>query len=250
MILRQTGNGRPLLLLHSLLADGRSVEALASELSQTHRVVIADLPGYGGSPRSTASIPQIAQELMAAMMAEGFKRDLSVLGNGYGGFVALSLAQQFSAAVGRLILLDSAAAFPPAGKQGIQTMLDKVRIGGMSAAVDIGVSRLFPPAYIETHPDVVATYRAALLQMDAESFICMCQNLINVDLRPGLSAVRSNTLVIVGLEDHATPAALAREVATTIPDAKLLELAGCGHAPHIQMPEVVIPLIKEFLDEA
>jgi len=71
--------------------------------------------------------------------------------------------------------------------------------------------------------------------------------LIAVDLRPGLGSVHSKTLVVVGLEDKATPVILARELAKGIPNAQLMELAGCGHAPHIQMPEVVTPLIKRFL---
>ncbi|MER1966369.1 alpha/beta hydrolase [Castellaniella sp. GW247-6E4] len=247
MVLRQIGHGRPLLLVHSLLADSRSMDALASELSSGYRVVIPDLPGYGGSPRSGASIPEVAAELMAALAADGLNHELGVLGNGYGGFVALSLAQQFPEEVRRLVLLDSAAAFPPAGKEGVRAMMDSVREGGMPAVMDIALSRLFPPAYAQAHPGAVASCRAALAEMDAEAFIGMCRNLMMVDLRPGLASVQSRTLVVVGLEDQATPVALARELAAVIPDAQLTELAGCGHAPHIQMPEVVTPLIKAFL---
>ncbi len=247
MVLRQIGHGSPVLLVHSLLADSGSMDALASELSSLYRVVIPDLPGYGESPRSSAAIPEVAAELMAALKAQGLDRGLGVLGNGYGGFIALSLAQQFPDQVRRLILLDSAAAFPPEGKKGVEAMMDSVRAGGMRAVTDIALSRLFPAAYAQAHPEAVTACRDALSRMDAEAFVGMCRNLIAVDLRPGLGSVHSKTLVVVGLEDKATPVILARELAKGIPNAQLMELAGCGHAPHIQMPEVVTPLIKRFL---
>lgn len=247
MKLRYVGRGRPLLLLHSLLADGRSMDALASELSSAYRVVIPDLPGYGQSRRSSGSVPQVAAQLIDALAVEGLDRELSVLGNGYGGFIALSIAQQFPASVRRLMLLDSAAAFPPEGKKAIQAMQDSVELGGMPAVIDAALLRLFPPAYAQAHPAVVDACRDALLKMDAQAFAATCRNLIEVDLRPGLALVRSKTLVVVGLEDRATPVDLARELAAKIPSARLEELPGCGHVPHIQMPTVVTPLIKDFL---
>ena len=247
MHLRQMGKGKPLLLLHSLLADSRSFDALASDLSAGRRIVIPDLPGYHASPRSTESIPEVARRVMEELDAIGIGPVVDVLGNGYGGFVALSLAQQFAARVDRLVLLDSAAAFPPEGKKGVQAMKDLVAAGGIPAVVQTALARLFPPAYSSANPVALDACREALLAMDAQAFASTCQNLIDVDLRKGLSQVRARTLVVVGLEDKATPLPLARELSLGITGARLHELPGCGHVPHIQAREVLTPLLKDFL---
>jgi 3-oxoadipate enol-lactonase len=250
MHLRQLGHGKPLLLLHSLLADSRSFDALASDLASVRRVIIPDLPGYHASPPSTDAIPEVARRVMQELESIGVAEGLDVLGNGYGGFIALSLAQQFPQRVERLVLLDSAAAFPPEGRKGVQAMKESVEAGGMPAVLDTALLRLFPPAFAAANPQTIARCSAALLAMNATAFASTCRNLMEVDLREGLSRVKSRTLVVVGLEDKATPLALAREVAAGIVGASLHELPGCGHVPHVQMPEVVTPLVREFLDAA
>jgi len=53
--------------------------------------------------------------------------------------------------------------------------------------------------------------------------------------------------VVVGALDAATPPALARELASGIPGAKLLELPGCGHCPPLQQPAELVAAIAPFL---
>jgi 3-oxoadipate enol-lactonase len=248
MNVRNHGDGKPLVLLHSLLADSSSFEGLIAKLATERRVLTVDLPGYRGVPRSTDAVPAVALGVAQALRDAGLGDGFDLLGNGYGGFVALSLAQQLPSRVDRLVLLDSAACFPPAGKAGVQAMKDAVLSGGMPGLIDIALERLFPVEFRQGHPDVLATCRDALLGMDRDAFASTCQNLIEVDLRPGLHLVTAETLVIVGLEDKATPLPLAREVAQGIAGARLHELPDCGHVPHIQMPDMTASLLRTFLN--
>jgi 3-oxoadipate enol-lactonase len=247
MKVRETGRGKPLVLLHSLLADSSAFDGLADRLSTTRRVLTIDLPGYGGTPRSTSAIPSVASDIARALQTVGVCDGIDLLGNGYGGFVALALAQQTPSMVDRLVLLDSAAYFPPAGKAGVQAMKDAVGTDGMPGVIDIALERLFPPDFRQSHHDVVTACTDALLAMDRDAFVLTCTNLINVDLRSGLGLVNADTLVVVGLEDKATPLQLAREVVGGIAGARLHELPGCGHVPHIQMPDAVAALLRSFL---
>lgn len=245
--IRLVGRGNHLVLLHSLLSDAGAFQHILPGLAAGHRLTLPSLPGYGHSPASEADVEQVARELTGALTEIGAER-FDLLGNGYGGFIALSIAQQFGERVDRLVLLDSAACFPPAGKQGIRVMKENVEKGGMKAVADIALKRLFPESFMAANPELVERYRSGLLGFEPRSFARTCQNLIDVDLRPGLAAVRNETLVVVGLEDAATPPALAREVASAIPGAKLVEIPGCGHAPHVQAPEQVLRILKDFLD--
>lgn len=244
---RELGKGSPVVLLHSLLADSSSFDGLAATLSSRFRVILFDLPGYRGAPASSDSIPEVASSIVKTLDGMGVRGAFDIVGNGYGGFLALAVAQQFTNRVRRLLLLDSAAAFPPAGKDAVRAMKQAVQSAGMQGVLDIALQRLFPLAFASQQPDIVEACSAALLKMNPEAFALTCQNLIDVDLRPGLASVKSETLVVVGLEDKATPIVLAREVAAAIPHAKIQELEGCGHAPHIQDPELAASIVGAFL---
>jgi 3-oxoadipate enol-lactonase len=245
--IEQHGNGRALVLLHSLLSDTRAFRPILPVLSANRRIFLPSLPGYGQSARSTEPVEGVARLVMKALSAAGAEDGFDLLGNGYGGFVALAMAQQFGDRIGKLILLDTAAAFPPAGKDGVRAMKTRVEEGGMAAVAPAAMQRLFPQAFAEKEPELVEIYRQALLGFDPGSFASTCQNLIDVDLRPGLSAIENPTLVVVGLEDAATPPPLAEELAVGIPGARHVKLSGLGHAPHVQAPEPVLKALTEFL---
>ena len=74
-----------------------------------------------------------------------------------------------------------------------------------------------------------------------------CRALAKVDLRPELPRIKNPTLVVVGSLDAATPPALAHELASGIPGARLVELPGCGHCPPLQQPREFLAAIAAFL---
>lgn len=88
----QTGSGRNLVMLHSLLADRSAFDRVAPELAKTYRVTLVNLPGYGASAPHGASIEDYADHIAALMRALKLPRDTAVLGNGLGGFITLMLA--------------------------------------------------------------------------------------------------------------------------------------------------------------
>jgi 3-oxoadipate enol-lactonase len=53
--------------------------------------------------------------------------------------------------------------------------------------------------------------------------------------------------VIVGDQDLSTPPDLARELAGLVPNAKLEIVAGAGHIPCIEKPDVTLSLIEAHL---
>lgn len=244
--MQQVGDGNDLVLLHSLLADARAFQPLLPALESGFRVTVPSLPGYGGSPPSQLGILEVARDVMAALESSGVHR-FHLLGNGYGGFVALAMSQQFGDRIDRLVLLDTAAYFPPSGKEGVAAMKKAVEAGGMPAVVETALARLFPDSFRSANPALVETYRKSLLDFDPDAFASTCQNLIDVDLRKGLAGLHPPTLVVVGEEDAATPPALSRELVAHIPGARLVELPGCGHAPHIQAPDIVLKILEDFL---
>ncbi|MBI3370856.1 MAG: alpha/beta fold hydrolase [Betaproteobacteria bacterium] len=243
----QAGFGRDLVLLHSLLADRSAFDRVVPALAQHRRVWLVNLPGYGASTTAGASVEDYADHIAALLRALKLPSQTDVLGNGLGGFIAVALACRHGDSFEHLIVADSLAAFPPAGKEPLRMMAERARQQGMSAVLEAAINRMLPQAFIEMHPDIVAERKAALGKADPECFSAACTALAQVDLEPLLAGIRNPTLVMAGALDAATPAPLARRLAEGIPGAKYLEIPDCGHCPQLEKPEVFVDTVDEFL---
>ena len=66
------------------------------------------------------------------------------------------------------------------------------------------------------------------------------------DFRPGLAAVTAPTLILHG-EDDAIPMDLVEEWTTALPHARLVKVPGASHFPYVEQPDLVWPVIEDFL---
>ena len=109
--------------------------------------------------------------------------------------------------------------------------------------------RLFAQDFQETNPDLMAERRAAFLRTDPGVLVAACRALAELDLRPDVSQVRVPVLVLVGSQDKATPPPMSRELASLLPDARLIVLDGCAHVPQLQDPARFLAAVYSFLDK-
>jgi pimeloyl-ACP methyl ester carboxylesterase len=245
--LAQTGSGPDVVLLHSLLTDKDAFAPIVPTLARTHRVTLVDLPGFGGSTPAQPPIENFADRIAALFPALGLGRGTTVLGNGFGAFIAVALAVRHGAQFGRLIVCDGGAAFPDAGRAAFRTMAETASAGGMDAIVDIAVNRIFHSAYLAAHPGAIADRRAVLLKLDPTAFAACCRALETMDLRPGLGAIQNQTLVICGALDAATPPPLGRALAAGVAGARYVEIPDCGHCPPLEAPEALLAILAPAL---
>lgn len=245
----EAGAGRATLLLHSLLSDRSAFDRVAPQLARERRVLLVDLPGFGNSAPAGPRIEDFADRIADNFGRLGLKAsETDVLGNGFGGFVAVALAVRHGSKFDKLVLVDTGAAIPEAGKPAFHKLATLVEGGGMKAVLDAALARMFPADFLADHPSIAEERRAALRRMNPERFAAACRALAVFDLRDAITAIRNPTLVVVGLKDTATPPALSHELAAKIPGARLAELLHCGHSPHIQDPEGFWNAIKPFLE--
>ena len=246
---RQTGAGRDLVLLHSLLTDLTVFDRVAPQLASRRRVTLVNLPGYGGSSPAGTDIESYADRVADVLDTLKLSKQTAVLGNGFGGFIALMLAVRHGGRFDRLIAAPALAGFPEAAKQPFHRMAGLVSSQGMGAVLDAAIQRMLPAAFIAKHPDVVAERKHALAAADATCFATACLALARLDLSARLQAIRNPTLVIAGSEDATTPAALARQLADGIAGAKFVELKGCGHCPQVESPQAFVEAVEGFLGD-
>src|SRR5712672_4305426 len=164
----QFGNGQPLFLLHSLLSDRASFDAIVPRLSQSFRVIVPELPGFGQSRRVSGGLADVADRMAEAVRDAAGGDDAIVLGNGYVGFVALQMAIRHSGIAARLILADCGAAFSEPGREAFRNMAVASKAKGLAAITDVAMRRLFAPEFQAAHPDLMRDRREAYLKTDPD----------------------------------------------------------------------------------
>ena len=243
----QSGKGPFLFLFHSLLSDRASFDAIVCRLSQSFRVVVPELPGFGKSDAVSGGLAAVADRMAEAVRDAAGADEAFVLGNGYGGFVALQMAIRHPGIAAKLILADCGAAFSEPGREAFRNMAAASQAKGLSAITDVAMRRLFAPEFQAQHPDLMRDRREAFLRTDPEVFHSACMALAGLDLRPQLAQVKIPVLVLVGEHDEATPPPMSHELAAGLPNAQLKIIPGCAHVPQLQAPEIFLEAIGDFL---
>jgi 3-oxoadipate enol-lactonase len=243
--------GLPVLFLfHSLLSDRASFDAIVPRLSRSHRTIVPELPGFGGSKAVGGGLAAVADRMAEVVKDAAGGSETIVLGNGYGGFVALQMAIRHPGIAGRLILADCGAAFSEIGRQAFRNMAAASKAKGIASITEVAMRRLFAPEFQAQHPDLMRDRREAFLKTDPQVLGQACADLAELDLRGELSKVNVPVLVLVGEHDEATPPPMSHELAALLPNARLKVIAGCAHVPQLQAPAVFLDTIGDFLSAA
>ncbi len=207
------GRGPALILLHSLLTDRGVFDMAVPALTANWTVHAIDLPGFGSTPAVEASIDanaDVVGELLEA--GELDPATTAIMGNGLGAFVALGTAVRHGDRFDRLVLVGCGASFPADAAGAFSTMASAATEGGMEAVVERALERIFPRPYIESHPEEADERRRVLLATRPGIFATACHALARVDYSIDAASVHNPTLIIVGSEDAATPAAMAGQL--------------------------------------
>jgi pimeloyl-ACP methyl ester carboxylesterase len=103
------GSGAPpVLLIHDLGSDHRSLRRLYVHLRRRHRVVAVDLPGHGksGGPPTGYTVTELADDLDWLCWELGLYRP-AALGQGIGGMVVVELAARHPDLLSAVVTIDA-----------------------------------------------------------------------------------------------------------------------------------------------
>jgi 3-oxoadipate enol-lactonase len=158
----------------------------------------------------------------------------ALVGNSYGGFVALELAARRPDLVEKLVLLDAPLMdheFSEEFEAYAEEEQRLVEAGDRDAAVELNLAFWCPGI-----ADRVRPMAAGAIEYENEELP-----------NPDLAAVRAPTLVAVGEKDKPDFVAIAERLARELPDARLDVIPGAGHLPPLEQPERTQALVREFL---
>ena len=223
-------------LLHSALGDSRLWRRQIDVLRKEFDVVAPDLPGWG-----TTALPTEAFSFVDGVAAE---LPAALVGNSFGGAVALRTALAHQDKVERLALVGSglpAWDWTEEMRDYFTAEEDAIEAGDLDAATEINLEFWVAPA----HRDEVRPQQRRALELQTEHDE---PEVLWPDMAP-LSTLRIPTLVVVGEDDKADFRAIAQHLAEEIPDADLAIVPGAGHLVGVDQPEELNALLLEFLTE-
>jgi 3-oxoadipate enol-lactonase len=244
-----TDEGLPVVLSHALGLDLRMWDELAASLAAGHPVLRHDHRGHGGSavPPGPWSMDDLVDDA-ARVIREWGRGPVLFVGLSMGGMVGQGLAIRHPELVRGVVLANTVARYPDAGRAAWLQRIEAVAQGGMAAVVDMVVERYLHAGFRAADPAFAQRLRDTLLRCDPAGYRQACWAVSSVDWLDRLGEVRCPALVIAGEHDVGATPALAQEIASRIPGARLELLKQASHLSVAEQPQAFERLVREFAD--
>ena len=269
----ESPNGRSVLLLHGKNFNGYYWESTARALlTAGYRVVIPDQIGFGKSSkprRYQFSFQQLALNTRALLDHLGI-RTASVVGHSMGGMLAVRFALMFPDRVEKLALID------PIGLEDWKRVvpyrsIDEWYAGELKVTADQQKQYQIESYYHgDWRPEYERWVRLATGWLNSPDYPAVAWNsaltydmIFTQPVYYEFADLVMPTLLVVGSLDRTAIGKqwvsddiratlgnypeLAKKAAAEIPECRLEILEGIGHVPQIEAPDLLFPILLEFL---
>jgi 2-succinyl-6-hydroxy-2,4-cyclohexadiene-1-carboxylate synthase len=254
------GRGPALMMLHGFTGSGRSLDAVAQSLARDFATIAPDLPGHGRSIGAAGAdsytFDRSVARVVATLENAGHAR-AHWLGYSMGARLALGCAVHFPQRVRSLVLVGGRAGIANsderlARRRSDEALADQLETQGIEPFVDAWLSQPIFATQRRLGAEFMAGQRRERLANDARELAASLRGHgpgSQPPLFDQLERVEVPVLLVVGtldrpFVDH------ARELARRLPDAEICEVAGAGHAVHLEQPLAFIEAVRDFLRRA
>ena len=232
------GSGPRVVVLHhsfGAVGWGRFEAGLSGDFS----VLAPELPGFGESGRPVWARDVRDLALLVGWWLRGLGGgEVTLVGCGFGGWVAAELVTMCPELVSDLVLVGSAGLLPESGR-----ILDQVLI---SHSEYVRSAFSSTAAYEQVFTDVLSDELLLAWDRNREMVarVAWKPYMYNRRLVPLLGSVEVPVLVVWGSEDRVVPLECGEAFARLLPNARLEIVKGCGHAVDLEAPDVLVELVK------
>src|SRR5687768_12618857 len=240
----RAGRGPAVLVLHH---DIGSLERVPfyDALAEHFTVLVPSHPGYDKSSRPDwmRNVRDVAV-VYQSLLADRGLTDVSLVGLGFGGWIAAEMATMAPRAFRRLVLVGAMGLKPERGEildQALLSYIDYVRRGFADQQAFDRVFGAEPP-----------TSRLEQWDLNREMTfrIAWKPYMYGPTLPYLLGAVTSPTLVVWGARDEIVPRECGERYAKSLANARLEIVEGAGHFVDMEKPDELARLVARFANEA
>lgn len=250
---RDEGAGRPLVLLHGMMAHGGFFER-QKDLGQAFRLVSVDLRGHGQSPgdASALTIETLAEDV--AELVEQLDLEGAIgIGWSLGASILFRLlsgeaSRRFAGAV--IVDMTPKVLNDGGWTLGLSREMCEARRQAMaddfpSFGAAAGSAIFAQPVRGDLEP-LAAWAGGEFARNDGGAIAAIWSSLVEEDARAALPRIAQPTLIVHGAHSQLYEAATAQHLAAALPNARAVTFSRSGHAPHLEEPARFNTLVREF----
>jgi pimeloyl-ACP methyl ester carboxylesterase len=236
------GRGPTVALLHGAGDNAGTWFKVAPELVKDHTLIVPDLAGHGDSaPRSgPIEVSQVIAGAEAVLDRLAPAQRVALVGNSLGAWAVMVLAKKHPERVAICVCIDGGAI---KGSNVHARVLPATRAEARESVAQTRDPASAPvPGFVLD--DIVRQAKVGSLARFAATASTMeAYVLDDTQLRELTVPVR----IIWGASDRLVPLDYAQRMLAKLPNATLVTLERCGHAPQIECPRQLIPALRETL---
>lgn len=250
---RDEGRGRPLLLLHGMMAHGGFFKH-QRVLSEDFRLVTVDLRGHGQSRREgeAPTIERLADDVAALVAHLGLEEAVGI-GWSLGAVVLWHVlagpeAGRFAGAV----IVDMTPRVLNEGDWQLGLSGEVCEARRLAIRDDFDNFAAGAGAAIFAQPLDASSVQEAqwageeFARNDPVTMGAVWKSLVEQDLRPSLGNIAQPTLVVHGAHSQLYGPGTAEYLTAVLPASQSRQFDRSGHAPHLEQPELFNALVKDF----
>ena len=245
----EAGDGEPLLFLHGVGGDSASWAPQIAAFSERYRAIAWDMPGYGLSPAlERMTFPALAAALLGLLDRLALER-VHLVGHSMGGMVAQEFAARRPERVASLVLSATSPAFGrPDGE--FQRRFVEARLAPLDDGRTMAdLAEEMVGTMLGAHADAegAAIARRSMAGVPEAAYRAAIACLTTFDRRDALAGYAMPVLVLAGETDSNAPAPMMEKMASRIPNAAYVCMAGTGHLGNLENPAAFNAAVGDFL---
>ena len=225
---------RSILILHGWGRNLIEWVSMAKLLPSEYRVILLDLPGFGNSSRPVNSdfdLLDYVSFVEEFLRKKGIK-DTNLLGHSFGGKIAIVLASR-SKIITNLFLISSSGISKPGTKvRAIAYLAKKIK-------------RLIHPFF--PLPKEAIYILGSKDYKKAGPLAKIFKNVVSTNVSDYAKNISKKTIIIWGENDPEVPVSSAKTLGKLIPDSRIRIVWGAKHNPHLEYPEKLASILRDYL---
>ena len=227
------GSGSKTLVMLPGLGDGlTTVKGAALPMALLYRAYGKDYTVYMFSRRNhlseNSTTRSMACDLKQALDALHIGQ-IDLIGVSMGGMIAQHFAADYPQCVNKLVLVVTCAAPNPLLIESVHEWISLARQGSHTALMDSNVRRIYSAAYYSKNRWLIPIMGRFTKPASYERFLIQAQACLGHNAADRLPEITMSTLVIGGEQDLALGGEASRELAASLPRAKLKMYPQWGH---------------------
>lgn len=239
----EIGRGNvPVVLLHGLFGSPENWRVIMEDLADDYRLLALQFPIDHQSNRRHTDFRGIEQltDYVEAFLDQVGLEDVVLCGNSLGGQVAVDLCLRDPGRIRRLVITGSAGLFERSLSGGERPRVSRQLV--RDRAEDI-----FHDRKHVTDELVEEVYQMLTDRKYVRFLIRIAKATRDRNMSEELWQVKLPTLIIWGKDDTITPPFVAEQFREGLPNARLVYIDDCGHAPPIEQPLQFSRILRKFL---